>query len=113
AQGDRQHHAPACGLEQTVDLFLIANQWRVRGSRERLQKSSRHAFPLLLLLFLLCDPGMRRVVVEYPGPLWTSHDVEIVEIVTVWRADRMIASRHQHHIAVFHAYRFIERAVVG
>src|SRR5690606_34313286 len=45
AQGDRQHHAPACRLEYAVDLFLIADQWRVRSSRERLQKSSRHALP--------------------------------------------------------------------
>ena len=56
---------------------------------------------------------MRRIVVEDPGPLRPGHDVQIVEIVTVRRADRVIAARHEDDVAIFDAHSFIERAIVG
>ena len=41
------------------------------------------------------------------------HDVEIIEVVAVRGADRVIAARHQHRVAVADRHRLVEAAVVG
>src|SRR3546814_11186158 len=48
-----------------------------------------------------------------PLALRTGHDVQIVEVVAVRRADRMIAARHHHAIAVLHRHGLVDAAVVG
>ena len=56
---------------------------------------------------------MIRIVVKYPLALRPGHGVEVVEVVAVWCADRMVALRHQHHGFVGHAHGFIQRTVIG
>src|ERR1700728_637437 len=48
-----------------------------------------------------------------PAPHRASHDVEIVQIEPVRGAHRVITTRHQHHVAILHRHRLIERAIVG
>ena len=49
---------------------------------------------------------------ELPLPHRAGHHVEIPEVVPVRRADRVIAARHQHHVAVADRHGLVEGAVV-
>ena len=50
---------------------------------------------------------------EDPGAFGTGHDIEIIEVVAVRCADRVIAFRHHHHVAILHRHGFVEAAIVG
>src|SRR5690606_22945795 len=76
--------------------------------------------PMLRLLSVLPvgsvpahDPCVRRVVAERPLPVRAGHDVEVIEVVAVRGADRVVAARYHHHVAVLHRDGFVERTVVG
>jgi len=55
---------------------------------------------------------MRRVIVEDPLAHRAGHDIEIVEVIAMRRANRMIPSRYQNDITVLHTDCFIDAAVV-
>src|SRR5690554_73548 len=61
----------------------------------------------------LHDPGVVRIVAEQPAPLRPRHDVEVVQVVAVGGADRVVAARHQHRVAVADGDGLVERAVAG
>ena len=62
------------------------------------------------------SPSEKRVVGghgEAPLPHRPGHHVEIIKIEAGRRADRVIAPRHLHHVAVGHRHRLVERKVGG
>src|SRR5690606_7055674 len=61
----------------------------------------------------LDDPLVRRIVREQPLALRTGHDIQVVQLVAVRRSDRMVATRHEHDVAILHRQGFIQRAIVG
>src|SRR6202044_1958586 len=57
-------------------------------------------------------PLVRGVIVDDPGAPRPRHYIQIVEIVAMRGADRMIAARHQHDVAIVHAHGLVEIAVI-
>ncbi len=53
------------------------------------------------------------IVAINPIALRTGHDIQVVQVITVSGADRMVAARHQDDIAVVHANGFVEIALIG
>ncbi len=51
--------------------------------------------------------------VEAPDALRPGHDVQVVQLVAMRGAAGMIASGHEHDVAVLHGHALVERAVVG
>src|SRR5215208_5267251 len=84
------------------------------ASPDRESQRKTPAIPRLFVGFLpLYHPLMRRVVAEAPDPAWAGHDIQVIEAVAVRRADRVVAPRHEHDVAVLDRHRLVERAVVG
>lgn len=54
------------------------------------------------------DPVVIRVVPEMPFPYRAGHDVEIIEIISVRRADRVVATGNHDNVTVFNCHRLIQ-----
>jgi hypothetical protein len=59
------------------------------------------------------EPFVLGVVTKNPIALGTRHDVKIVEVIAVSRTNGMVAPRHEDDIAVVHANRLVEIALIG
>jgi hypothetical protein len=55
---------------------------------------------------------MRRIIVEDPLAHRPGHDIEIIEVIAMRRADRMVPSRYENNITVLHTDCFIDAAVI-
>ena len=61
----------------------------------------------------LQHPFVGWVIFEDPEAVWSSHDVQIVQIVAMRGDHRVVAARHHHHVVVFYGASFIDGSVVG
>src|SRR5215203_6023355 len=105
---------PATVAECLAGLPLRALIQGHCASPDRESQRKTPAIPRLFVGFLpLYHPLMRRVVAEAPDPAWAGHDIQVIEAVAVRRADRVVAPRHEHDVAVLDRHRLVERAVVG
>ena len=48
-------------------------------------------------LLWVYNPVMVRVIPKLPYPLWPSHHIEIITVIAMWYAYRMISFRHQNN----------------
>ena len=56
---------------------------------------------------------MLGVVTKNPIALGTRHDIKIVEVIAMSRANGMVAAGHEDDVAVVHAHGLVEIAVIG
>src|SRR5450830_1218900 len=59
------------------------------------------------------QPAVLRVVMKMPGALGAGHHVEVIGLVAIRHADRVVTLGHHHQVAVFHRHRLVDAAVVG
>src|ERR1700730_14658503 len=112
----RLHRLHSFFPSYTTYELSFPNDVAARPDRDLLEAGRFRGSPMLgtrLCPALAQHPLVGRIVAENPFPLGAGHDIEIVEIVAVRRADGMVAPRHQDDIAVIDADRLIEGAIVS
>src|SRR6266853_1017547 len=91
-------------------MTSLARGWRARfrACIRPMRPQPSTAMPTILGEKFIAGRGA-----DLPAPHRPCHDVQVIQIEPMCRADRVVAARHQNHVAILHCHGLIECPIVG